>query len=175
MRANSAVDSQIAEGGRWYAGLCILLSTVTLALASPTVQAAKTVRVKAAVSAAEVLNPDYQGRSSPVNIIVFQLTSADAFANADFFSLFDADAAVLGGDVLGRTQLLLQPGEGREWNTEFDRETRFVGVIAAYRDIENAQWRATVALPKKGFIGRFFRKNKLKIVVDTLAISVSTK
>ena len=175
MRADSAVNSRLAAGGRWCAGLCILLSTVALVLAPPTVQAAETVRVKAAVSAVELLNPDYQGRPSPVNIIVFQLTSADAFVNSDFFSLFDPDAAVLGGDLLGRTQILLQPGEVREWTAQFDRETRFVGVIAAYRDIENAQWRATVALPKKGFIGRFFRKNKLKIVVDTLAISVSTK
>lgn len=175
MRADFAVFSRPAEGGRWYAGLYILLSTLALTLAPPTVHAAKTVKVKATVSAAEQLNPDYQDRPSPVNIIVFQLASSDAFTNSDFFSLFDPDAAVLGGDLLGRTQIFLQPGEVREWTAEFDRETRFVGVIAAYRDIENAQWRSTVALPKKGFIGRFFKKNKLKIVVDTLAISVSTK
>jgi len=175
MRAKSAVDSQLAEGGNWCAALCTLLTAVAIVLASPAVQAAKTVKVKAVIGVAEELNPDYQGRSSPVNVIVFQLASADAFDNADFFSLYEPGAAVLGGDLLGRTQLLLQPGEQREWIAEFDRETRFVGVIAAYRDIENAQWRATVALPKKGFIGRFFKKNRLRIVVDTLAVSVATK
>ena len=175
MRVESVVESRSAEAGRWYAGFCMLLSAVSLLLLAPSVQAAKKVKVKAEVSAVEQLNPDYQGRPSPVNIIVFQLASADAFTNADFFSLFDPEAAVLGGDLLGRTQMLLQPGEVREWTAEFDKETRFVGVIAAYRDIENAQWRATVPLPKKGFIGRFFKKNKLKIAVDTLAVTVSTK
>ena len=175
MRADSAIGSQMTDDARWCAGLCVLLAAIGLVLVASPVQAAKTVKVKATISVAELLNPDYQGRSSPVNIIVFQLASSDAFVNSDFFSLYEPDAAALGGDLLGRTQLLLQPGEERQWIAEFDRETRFVGVIAAYRDIENAQWRATVELPRKGFIGRFFRKNKLRIVVDTLAISVSTK
>ncbi len=175
MRVESAVEIRSAEAGRWYAGFCVLLLAVSLLLMAPSAQAAKKVKVKAEVSAVEQLNPDHQGRPSPVNVIIFQLASSDAFTNADFFSLFDPEAAVLGGDLLGRTQILLQPGEARKWTAEFDKETRFVGVIAAYRDIENAQWRATVSLPKKGFIGRFFKKNKLKIAVDTLAISVSTK
>jgi type VI secretion system protein VasD len=103
------------------------------------------------------------------------LVSADAFSNADFFSLFEPEAAVLGGDMLARTQMLLKPGESREWVAEFNKETRFVGVVAAFRDIENAQWRSTVALPKKGIIGKFFKKNKLTIAVDALAVTVSTK
>jgi type VI secretion system protein VasD len=140
-----------------------------------TAEAAKTVKVKAEITAAENLNPDYKGRPSPVNIIVFQLASADTFQNADFFSLFEADSAVLADDMLGRTQILLKPGEVREWNPEFSKETRYVGVIAAYRDIENAQWRGLVELPKRGFIGKFFRKNKLRITVDSLAVSVATK
>ena len=161
---------------RWSWVLVVIsLVAVGLQLTSASAHAAKTVKVKAVAAAAEDLNPDYQGRPSPVNIIIFQLKSADAFANADFFSLFEPDAAVLGGDMLGRTQILMQPGEVREWTADFEKETRHVGVIAAYRDIENAQWRATVDLPKKGFIGRFFSKNKLRISVESLAVSVSTK
>ena len=175
MRADSVVDSKTPRTGRWHAGWGLVLMAVAMTLLSPDSQAAKTAKVKTAITVAEELNPDYQGRSSPVNIIVFQLSSADAFQSADFFSLYEPEAATLGDDLLGRTQLLLQPGEVREWTADFDKETRFIGVIAAYRDIENAQWRATVELPTKGFIGRFFSKNKLRIAVDTLAISVSTK
>lgn len=158
-----------------FASLGFVLLAAILLLANTEAQAAKTVKVKTSVTAVENLNPDYQGRPSPVNIIVFQLVSADAFEQADFFSLFDPEAAVLGGDMLVRTQILLQPGEEREWVAEFQKETRFVGVIAAYRDIENAQWRSSMELPKKGLIGRFFKKNKLRITVDTLAVTVSTK
>lgn len=153
----------------------VLLILAALLLVQPHANAAKTVKVKVAITAAEDLNPDYQERPSPVNLIVFQLKSADAFTTLDFFSLFDPEAAALGGDQISRTQMLLQPGEVREWEADFDKETRYVGVIAAFRDIENAQWRSVVELPQKGFIGRFFKKNKLKITVDSLAVSVGTK
>ena len=131
----------------------LLLATVALIMFAPASHAADTVKVKAVVTAAADLNPDYQGRPSPVNVIVFQLVSADTFSNADFFSLFEPEAAILGGDG----------AYPRLWD------------FAAFRDIENAQWRATVALPKKGFISKFFKKNKLMITVDSLAVTVSTK
>jgi type VI secretion system protein VasD len=175
MRVHNDMPVRAASDGVSRAVYWLVFVAMALLLSSPSAHAAKTVKVKAAVTAAEDLNPDFEGRPSPVNIIVFQLVSADAFANADFFSLFEPEAAVLGGDMLARTQILLQPGEVREWVAEFSKETRFVGVIAAYRDIENAQWRAVVELPKKGFIGKFFKKNKLKIAVDSLAVTVSTK
>ena len=175
MKLEMVTQTRFERRGLCWGRMALLLFAAVLLLVQTDVHAAKTIKVKALVTAAEELNPDYQGRPSPVNIIVFQLVSADAFENADFFSLFEPEAAVLGGDMLARTQILLQPGEVREWVAEFEKETRFIGVIAAYRDIEKAQWRASIELPKKGLIGRFFKKNKLKITVDTLAVTVSTK
>ena len=175
MRARIALQRGKTETRRITIGSWLVLCAAAMLLAAPAADAAKKVKVKTVATTAEDLNPDYQGRPSPVNIIVFELASSDGFANADFFSLFEADSPVIAGDLLGRTQMLLQPGEEREWTAEFDPETRFVGVIAAYRDIENAQWRALVELPKRGLIGRFFRKNRLRINVDSLTVSVATK
>ena len=175
MRTDTVLRSGCSTRARTYVWSSFLLIVTCLLLWQSDANAAKTVKVKTLVTAAEDLNPDDKGRPSPVNIIVFQLASADAFLAEDFFSLFDPDSAVLGGDQLARTQILLQPGEVREWVAEFQKETRFVGVIVAYRDIENAQWRASVALPKKGMIKRFFKKNKLRITVDALSVTISTK
>jgi type VI secretion system protein VasD len=175
MKLEMVTQTRFEERGLCWVRVALMLVAAVLLLVQTDAHAAKTIKVKAIVTAAEELNPDYKGRPSPVNIIVFQLVSADAFASADFFSLFEPEAAVLGGDMLAKTQILLQPGEVREWVAEFEKETRFIGVIAAYRDIEQAQWRASVELPKKGLIGRFFKKNKLRITVDTLAVTVSTK
>lgn len=175
MKVQSVMQARPGIKGASWTRIAVLFSTVALLLSPLSVHAADTVKVKAAVAAVEDLNPDYKGRPSPVNIIVFQLVAADTFSNADFFSLFEPEAAILGGDMIARTPIMLQPGESREWVAEFSKETRFVGVIAAYRDIENAQWRSTVALPKKGFISKFFKKSKLIITVDSLAVTVSTK
>lgn len=175
MKSNAVMQARISRRGLREALAGLLLVIAALLLVQSDADAAKTIKVKIAITAAESLNPDYQGRPSPVNVIVFQLTSADAFTSEDFFSLFEPDAAALGGDMLSRTQMLLQPGEVREWEADFEKETRYVGVIAAFRDIENAQWRAIVELPEKGLISRFFKKNKLRITVDSLAVSVTTK
>ena len=175
MRSDTSVHGRVDGSRRSNLWFWVALSTMFAALALSPAEAAKTIKVKAVITAAGDLNPDYQGRPSPVNIIIFQLKSADTFQNADFFSLFEADAAVLADDMLGRTQILLKPGESRDWQPEFSKETRVIGVIAAFRDIENAQWRGMVELPKRGFIGKFFKKNKLRITVDSLAVTVSTK
>lgn len=175
MRTDAVMRARFERRGLRGALIGLFFIVAALLAAQPDANAAKTVKVKVALTAAEDLNPDFQGRPSPVNLIVFQLKSADAFNTLDFFSLFDPEAAALGGDMLSRTQMLLQPGEVREWEADFEKETRFVGVIAAFRDIENAQWRSVVELPEKGLIGRFFKKNKLRITVDSLAVSVATK
>src|SRR5262245_7547709 len=85
-------------GSRLWAWLALaLLCTV---LPSSGVHAADKVKVKGAITAAADLNPDFHGRPSPVVLILFQLKSVDTFKNADFASLFDPKAPVLGADVL---------------------------------------------------------------------------
>jgi type VI secretion system protein VasD len=104
---------------------------------------------------------------------MFQLKAAEAFANADYFSLTAAEAPVLGGDLIERTQLMLQPGELRPMEAEFDEEARFIGFVAAFRDIDKAQWRGVVELPEKGFLKRMFSRTKLTIALSALAVEAS--
>jgi len=175
MNVHSVTQKGPARYALYRAAVRVLLLAVAVVLVPACAGAPKPVKVKSEISVAAELNPDYQGRPSPVKIIIFQLVSADAFNSADFFSLFDPESGVLGGDELARTEIMLQPGETREWEPEFDPETQFVGVIGAFRDIENAQWRASMALAERGMAAKIMRKKNLKIAVDSLAVSVSTE
>jgi len=177
MNVLSVMQTRPARFGLFCTSVRVLILAAAMVLVSAcAADAAKTVKAKAEISAVEELNPDYQGRPSPVKVIMFQLSAADAFDNADFFSLFDPESGVLGGDELARTEMLLQPGESREWEAEFDEATIVVGVVAAFRDIENAQWRASAALVEQGITGKIlFKKKKLKVTVDSLAVSVTTE
>jgi len=176
MNVHSVTQKGPARYVLYRANVRVLLLVAAMVLVTACAGAPKPVVVKSEISAVEELNPDYQGRPSPVKIIMFQLSAADAFDNADFFSLFEPEPSVLGGDMLARTEMLLQPGESREWEAEFDEGTSVIGVVAAFRDIENAQWRASVALAEQGITAKLlFKKKKLKIAVDSLAVSVSTE
>jgi type VI secretion system protein VasD len=152
----------------------VLLTSLGCFYAAPqSALAADKVAVKTEITTAADLNPNRSGRPSPVALYMFQLKAAEAFANADYFSLTAAEATVLGGDLIERTQLMLQPGELRPMEAEFDEEARFIGFVAAFRDIDKAQWRGVVELPEKGFLKRMFSRTKLTIALSALAVEAS--
>ena len=119
---------------------------------SITIAAPPDARVKAAMSlaAATDANPDANGRPSPVVVRVYQLRTDTAFAGADFLPLFDDDQKVLGPEMITRDEFVLAPAEKRTIDVTLSGETRFVGAIAAFRDIRNAQWRGLVPAPRSG-------------------------
>ncbi len=127
------------------------------------------------VTTAAGINPDMNGRSSPLVLVIMQLRARDKFASADFFSLYDPAAAILGEDLLGRDQLTLVPGATREIPMELDPETQFLGVVAAFSNLESATWRDVVEIPQKSLIdkAKFFSKDRTRIVVKDLAVSIS--
>lgn len=98
------------------------------------------------VSAAD-LNPDAGGRPSPLVVRVYSLRALDSFRAADFFSLYEKDEQVLAADLVRREEWILKPGETREVKGELPPEVKFVAVVAAFRDVSRATWRASVPVP----------------------------
>jgi type VI secretion system protein VasD len=96
------------------------------------------------IEAAQNVNPDIDGRPSPVLLRFFELKSTAAFNNADFFSLYDQGVGELGADYVGHFDVEMKPGETKEIPKEFLPDTRYLGVMAAYRDINNAVWRRII-------------------------------
>jgi type VI secretion system protein VasD len=125
----------------------------------------KVTSVSGSISAATDLNPSVSQRPSPLLIRVYELKSAAAFNQADFMALYQGDSAALGAEMLNREELTLQPGETRPWNKPLNADTRFVGVFAAYRNVEKARWRAVIAVQPG-------QAQKLAIRADALAVSV---
>lgn len=95
---------------------------------------------------------------------IYQLGSAGGFEKADFFQLNDKDAALLGSDLLGKEQAVLTPGDTKTMSFEVKPGTRFIGVTAAYRDIDKAVWRVDVPVPPN-------QTTKIAVSVDKLSLS----
>jgi len=97
------------------------------------------------------------------------LRAPGAFQNADFFALYDNEIATLGQNLVTTPaeEFELQPGKSLQYKTELDLATKYLGVVAAFRDLENARWRALTKLPDK-------KKVRLQIKLEGLAVSVST-
>jgi type VI secretion system protein VasD len=92
------------------------------------------------------VNRDLNGRPSPIAARIYELKSLSVFNNADFFNLFEQDVALLGNEMLMRDELHFQPGETKLLERELQPDTRYIGVIGAYRNIENATWRNAIEI-----------------------------
>ena len=123
--------------------------------------------VKANITANSSLNPDAKGRSSPVVVRYFELKSLAAFNDADFFSLVERDRKTLGADLVASEEFLLKPGETLALDRTLDPAVTHIGVVAAFRDLEHAQWRVSFPVPSQ-------RTSKLTIRLDDRRISINS-
>ena len=62
-------------------------------------------------------------------------------------------------------------GADLPYRAEFDPATRFVGVIAGYRDINQADWRALIEMPEKS-ITKLMQREALVIKAERLSLTV---
>lgn len=137
----------------------------------------KDIVVNGDLIASETINPNRDGRASPVTVVVFHLKSADAFMSQDFFNLYDKDSGAIDADLIQRIDMQVQPGQTLPMASEFDPETTHIGVLAAFRDIDNAKWREIIALPEKSLMEKLnpFSDKKLIVTVDALSVSAAVK
>lgn len=103
------------------------------------------------ISVSKNVNPDASERPSPVVMKIFELSSRTIFDTQDFFSLYDTPEKTLGPDLLKKDELELQPDSVKEYKMSLNRNTRYVGVVVAYRNIDQARWRAVIEVDPTGY------------------------
>lgn len=123
---------------------CLVL---TVALSAACSSAVGPVSLGGQISAASKINPDIGGRPSPVAVKLYQLQEPGSFEAADFFTLWRTPGAALEADLVSTTDLAIAPGKDHQFTEEIEPATRFVGVVAAFREVELSRWRAIAPLP----------------------------
>lgn len=109
--------------------------------------AAKARNLHLLVQAQRSLNTDARNASASLALRVYVLRDSAGFEKASFDSLYDDDATALGSSVLAREALHLRPGEARELSLEVAGDAKALAVFGAYRELDQAQWRAVLPLP----------------------------
>lgn len=106
----------------------------------------KPAHVTGLIQASAQINPSASRRPSPLLVRVYELRSVATFNAAGFMSLYQRDQAELGADLLGKEEFVLSPGESKAFAKTLSPDTRFLGVVAAFRDLEHSKWRSVVAI-----------------------------
>lgn len=121
--------------------------------------------VEITFAAAADINPDASGRASPISVRYYQLAATPAFDAADYFQLHDKETAVLGQNLVDRQELAIAPGASQKVAFTAKPGTTAIGVIASYRDIDRAQWRAEAPIATA-------KVNKITVKLDKLSATI---
>lgn len=120
---------------------------------------------KLEISAKHNVNPDSNGRPSPVVVYIFELTESTLFENQDFFSIYEDYEKVLGPDLVNKYEVSLTPGKNELYNASMSTKTEYLGIVAAFRDIENSNWRQVIKVDKTGY-------NTYQVLLEDLSLVV---
>ncbi|MFC3153857.1 type VI secretion system lipoprotein TssJ [Gilvimarinus japonicus] len=94
------------------------------------------------------INPDINGRASPVAVTFYRLRDATVFKSADYMTLMERDAELLGDSLLSKERIILRPGETQEQIYLLNGEERAYGIVAGYRSIDAGGWKLVGDMPK---------------------------
>ena len=120
------------------------------------------------------VNPDASGRASPVVVRVYQLRNDGEFNGADFFGVYEKEKETLGASLVSREEYVLAPGESRKLELPLSAETRFIAVVAAFRDIRTARWRA-ISRPPEKTLRDLIRKGGITVRLDKDNVTLAVK
>ncbi len=96
-------------------------------------------------------NPDATGHAAPVAVRVYQLSGTAKFMQSDVFALKDNEAKTLGQEEATASQeFLISPGDKKTVTVDLKPMVSSIGVAVLYRDIDQAQWRATAPAKPNG-------------------------
>lgn len=95
-------------------------------------------------------NPDASGKPSPVEIRIYQLAATGTFNKADVFALTEHEKETLGQDDLASEPIVITPGQSTTVKRELKAGTQAIGIVALFRDIDHAKWRADAPAASSG-------------------------
>jgi type VI secretion system protein VasD len=125
------------------------------------------------MNATSKVNPNTQGRPSPIFVRVYRLKNSVNFLAADYLSLVQKDQTVLGSDILFREEVMLNPGQSLVLTKKWLQEPGYFAVVAAYRDLDKSVWRVIQPLTiQSTYAGEKSAGQTISVTLDSRSIVV---
>lgn len=96
------------------------------------------------IQSAQYLNPDMYGNASPVVVTIYQLKTPYTFKQATYQALAANSSKVLGTDLIDKNVIEVRPNSHQTVYQPLSPNTQYLGIVAAYRNIDQSKWRTTV-------------------------------
>ncbi len=103
------------------------------------------------------INRNINGIPSSTAIYIYQLTSTYNFKNASYADLANSKNN-LDGNILMRTQVILLPGQSKTIYIDSESGSKYIGVVAGYRELDQVTWRQVYPISDHFYDG-LYRKS----------------
>ncbi|CAM3142282.1 type VI secretion system lipoprotein TssJ [Burkholderia ubonensis] len=101
------------------------------------------------LSARESLNPDDAGRPTSVAVRVYQLKDHKLFDGASYDDLLKNDRTVLAQDLRATIASVLNPGAAASLSQPMQADTKYIAIVAFYRNPGNGDgWKYVIEKKK---------------------------
>ncbi|WP_330996130.1 type VI secretion system lipoprotein TssJ [Burkholderia territorii] len=101
------------------------------------------------LSAREALNPDDAGRPTSVAVRVYQLNDRKMFDGASYEDLLKNDRTVLAQDLQTSMASVMNPGASASLTQPMQADTKYVAIVAFYRNPGNGDgWKYVIEKKK---------------------------
>jgi type VI secretion system protein VasD len=137
------------------------------AVSAPGQTPAAATAVELTVVGGSELNPNAEGRASPVVVRIYELAAAPAFEAAAFTALFEHPAEALRSDLLAQEEFVLRPGEIQQHDrAALAPRVQALGVVAAFRELDRAVWHLLVPVKsgRRNFLLVDLDRNTIRLV-----------
>lgn len=147
-----------------YRLLILTICTITLTACS----SSKPPQMDTTIQSVGFLNPNIYNQASPVVITIYQLKSPSTFQQANFFTLYNNPISTLASDLLDKRDIEIRPQQKQNLTITLSPQTNYIGVLAAFRDPDKAQWRQVIqVVPGKNI--------DIQINVATQSVTIKLK
>lgn len=96
------------------------------------------------LAASPDINPDQIGEASPLNVKTYLLSERTTFDNLGFESALDEADVLLSDQLLSTKEYIFLPKESVQYAIKLGKETRFIAIVAAYRNMDQSKWKLVV-------------------------------
>ena len=84
------------------------------------------------------------GNASPVVVTIYQLKTPYTFKQATYQALASNSSKVLGTDLIDKNVIEVRPNSHRAIYQPLSPNTQYLGIVAAYRNIDQSKWRTII-------------------------------
>lgn len=126
--------------------------------------ASKPTHIELVVKSSNDLNLDINKVPSPLMLTFYELESAENFLKFDYWTLLSDSGKNLNSDLISQSKNIIIPNQEQIYKILFEKNTKFLGIVGQFRDIQNSEkWKEVINLKTENYNYYEIKLNNNKI------------